>query len=119
MVARVWVDINGTDRIAEWHKRHTGEAIRFENLSGAKRRRATMDDSNTEEERTPKVARMLIDTTSDELNSPQQKSPQISDSSLGPTGKLKIRLEFTPSCCHLPMSAQAAGKPNAKCGLHR
>ena len=48
------------------------------------------------------------------------KSPQLTDDTLSPSGKLKGRLDYFGGKKHLPLSREAAGKTNStRCALHR
>ena len=116
-VARVMIDVDGDKRIKDWKSRHQQESIR---LSGNKRHRqqeTPLSPAPPAGTRPAKAARtgpspiVLLD-------SPKPKSPQLSDASLAPTGKLKCRLNFY-DFRHLPVTKESAGKPFAKCSLHR
>ena len=119
-VARAWIDLNGDDRIKAWRAErchvHTPQDGTNSVNDGVIRNRSTRATPVLQQQLFGRAARQsAIDSI---MESPQKKSPQLSDASLSKNGKLKKRLDYF-ECKHLPKSAEAAGKPCAKCALHR
>ena len=118
-VARVWIDVDGDQRVIEWKakRRNINTTTTSSRTRNSDSSTTTSDSSTTTSERTPDQQE-LFRSNSTSTDSQKPKSPQLSDSSLSAGGKLKCRLDFY-ECKHLPLSADTAGKPFAKCSLHR
>ena len=115
-VARAWMDPEGEARVKAWKASRVASSL-VANITPRQEQVRESRSASAQQKRNP-----FDDTTarsSNSIDSPKQsKSPPISDTSLAPTGKLKCRLDYF-ECKHLPISAEKAGKPLAKCGLHR
>jgi hypothetical protein len=107
----VWIDLDEDKILNRWKQEHQS-AANF-NTPAATRKRHRETPGTVEGYGTAMKAQRLEASS----NSKKSRSPQISDHSLLPTGKLACRLDNCRQ--HLPMTAKAAGKPHAKCSLHR
>jgi Transposase IS4 len=130
-IARLWIDLNEDAVMAQWKQQHKKDAAAtatedLPQTNKKNRKRSPLQDQQSENTQSAPLgsvedygsaakARRLL--SSDDAKS-KSRSPQISDISLSSCGKMCCRLEFH-SKRHLPMSPKAAGKPNAKCALHR